>query len=126
MCSTMNKNMELPRPYLEKRPWGEFIEFSKNTLSTVKIITVEANQAFSLQTHSKRDEFWHIISGSGILTIGKSTSKASAGQDYFVPRNTNHRAEAQSEKLVLLEISFGEFDEDDIKRLDDRYGRIKS
>jgi mannose-6-phosphate isomerase len=116
--------MQAPTPYQEKRPWGEFVEFIRNAPSTVKIITVNVGEAFSLQTHSKRDEFWHVISGEGSITIGDAQFAVRSGQDHFIPRGTNHRIEAGEENVVILEISLGDFDEADITRLEDRYGRI--
>ncbi len=108
----------------EERPWGFFERFTENDLSTVKIITIRANEAFSLQKHGKRDEFWKIISGSGTVTIGNEKKEAGPDKTFFIPRGTLHRGEAGSDDLVFLEISFGEFDENDIIRIDDRYNRV--
>jgi mannose-6-phosphate isomerase len=115
---------DAPRPYQEKRPWGDFIEFMKNTASTVKIITVNPGESLSLQHHKNRDEFWHIISGEGSATIGDITHPLYAGSEHFVTRGTAHRLTAGSTSLVVLEIALGEFDENDIVRLEDRYGRV--
>lgn len=115
--------MQPPKPYREKRPWGEFVEFSRNTPSTVKIITVNAGEAFSLQKHTKRDEFWKILDGEGKIFIGDSISNLEVGKEYYIQRGTSHRIEAGSTSVRILEISFGDFDEKDIVRLEDRYGR---
>jgi len=111
------------RPLRDDRPWGNFIEFTKNEPSTVKIITVNPGEAFSLQKHAKRDEFWHVISGDGTVTVGDEKKPGEAGSEFFIPRGTNHRLEAGSTPVVFLEVSFGEFDESDITRIDDKYGR---
>lgn len=118
--------MQSPNPYREKRPWGEFVEYTRNTESTVKIITVNPNEALSLQHHHNRDEFWHVISGDGNIRIGDKTFKVVVGENHFVPKETAHRIEAGVLPLVILEISFGKFDENDIVRLEDRYGRASS
>ena len=115
--------MNAPTPYQEKRPWGEFVEFIRNAPSTVKIITVNTNEAFSLQTHSRRDEFWYVISGEGTITVGDAQFAVRSGQDHFIPRGTNHRIQSGNEPVVILEISLGDFDETDITRLEDKYGR---
>ncbi len=115
--------MQSPKPYREERPWGEFVEFTKNASSTVKIITVKPGEALSLQRHKNRDEFWRVLSGDGFITIGEDRLPAKAGSEYFAPRGTNHRMEGGALPLQILEISFGEFDEDDIERLEDKYGR---
>jgi mannose-6-phosphate isomerase len=90
----------------------------------VKMITVKAGEALSLQKHEKRDEFWKIISGDGWIVKGEERIAAKAGDECFIPRETEHRLEGGSAPLVVLEISFGDFAEDDIVRLEDRYGRV--
>ena len=115
--------MQPPKPYREERPWGEFVEFTRNTPSTVKILTVKAGESFSLQTHSKRDEFWRVISGDGTIEINGSNVPVQTGNNHFVPRSATHRITAGSTDVVILEISFGDFDEKDITRLEDKYGR---
>ncbi|MBC7836979.1 phosphomannose isomerase type II C-terminal cupin domain [Acetobacteraceae bacterium] len=113
----------LPNYEKEERPWGNFERFTLNEKSTVKILTIKAGEAFSLQTHEGRKEFWHIISGNGKITVGTNISEAQAGQEFLVPPRTLHRAEGGSESLVILEISLGEFDESDVTRIEDKYGR---
>ena len=108
----------------EIRPWGDFERFTLNERSTVKIITLKAGEAFSLQTHQHRQEFWRVLSGSGTVTIGGDHRDAAPGNEFFIPYGTNHRAEAGQGGFVFLEIAFGEFDEGDITRLEDKYGRV--
>jgi len=45
------------KTYFEKRPWGNFEQFVKNKLCTVKIITILPRQETSLQFHRNRSEF---------------------------------------------------------------------
>src|SRR3989338_4663707 len=63
----------------EERPWGAFERFTLNEKTTVKIITVNAGEAFSLQTHEHRDEFWRVLSGSGVIHIGDIDKDAHVG-----------------------------------------------
>ena len=112
------------KPYREKKPWGDYEKFTENENSTVKILTINPGEAFSLQHHANRDEYWHVLSGKGRLMIGKETLDLKLKEDYFIPRGTSHRIEALEEKVVVLEISFGDFDEEDIVRLEDKYGRV--
>jgi mannose-1-phosphate guanylyltransferase/mannose-1-phosphate guanylyltransferase/mannose-6-phosphate isomerase len=107
---------------VDKRPWGQFERFTLNEKSTVKIITVLSGEAFSLQYHKNRNEFWYIISGRGTVTLGEEIIKAEAGDKFDIPSGVNHRLEAQ-EDVKFLEIAFGDFNEDDIVRLEDKYGR---
>lgn len=110
-------------PYHEDRPWGSFDQFDQNTSSTVKIIRVKPGECTSLQDHHKRQEFWYIVSGDGQLIIGEDTCVAVVGEHFVVPLGVQHRIQAGTTELVLLEISTGNFDEKDIERLEDKYNR---
>lgn len=107
----------------EIRPWGNFERFTLNESTTVKIVTVNAGEAISLQTHEHRDEFWKVLTGSGVIRIGTVEHDARPGETYFSLRGSEHRVEGGPEGLSFLEIAFGEFDEHDIHRLEDKYGR---
>lgn len=113
----------LSRYEKETRPWGGFERFTLNEATTVKIVTVKPGEAISLQTHKNRDEFWRVIFGSGVITLNDTDHPAKAGDNFFSPRGTKHRVAASPEGLSFLEIAFGTFDEADIHRLEDRYGR---
>jgi len=107
-----------------ERPWGNFERFTLNEPTTVKIITVNADESLSLQTHEQRDEFWYITAGSGMVQIGEAEQEAREGDNFFAPRNTQHRISAGAAGLTFLEVSFGDFTENDEKRLEDKYDRI--
>ena len=110
--------------YQEDRPWGLFRQFTHNEQTTVKLITVRPNEALSLQSHTMRSEFWHILSGAGIVEIGDMKRETSAGEEYEIPVGAKHRISAGAEGLEFLEIAFGDFDESDITHYEDKYGRI--
>lgn len=110
--------------YEEERPWGSFRQFTENASSTVKIITVSPNKKLSLQSHKKREEFWKVVAGSGFFQINKESQTVSVGDERIVPVETLHRIEAGSEGMTVLEISTGEFEEGDITRYEDDYGRV--
>jgi len=109
---------------LHTRPWGSFIEFTKNDPTTVKIIIVNPNEEFSLQYHKNREEFWRVLSGNPTITIGDKEFTAKKGDEFIVEKGENHRISAEDTEARILEISFGEFDENDIVRLKDKYGRV--
>lgn len=114
--------------YTEQRPWGKFEQFTRNQRTTVKIITIEPGQILSLQYHSLRDEFWHILEGEALVTVGMETvSSVLPGAEFFIPRKTLHRIGSlrRDKGVKFLEIAFGKFDESDIVRVEDRYGRNK-
>jgi mannose-6-phosphate isomerase-like protein (cupin superfamily) len=108
----------------DKRPWGFFRQFTENEPSTVKLINVDAGHRLSLQYHNKRSEFWVVLSGNPLITVGKKEKRANAGDEFFIPLKANHRIEGTEENAQILEIAFGDFDENDIVRIDDNYGRV--
>lgn len=110
--------------YQEERPWGNFRRFTENTPSTVKIITIKPGEELSLQSHTKRSEFWKVISGSGMYDISGGKHDFYVGDEIFVPIGSKHKLFAGKEGLVVLEIAIGEFDEGDIVRYEDKYGRV--
>lgn len=107
-----------------EKPWGNFRQFTHNESSTVKILTLNPNEFFSLQTHQKRAEFWHMISGSGFIQIEDTKTKVEVGDELEIGTGMRHRIIAGPKGLQVLEISTGDFDEDDIVRYEDKYGRI--
>lgn len=107
----------------EERPWGSFTQFILNEPSTIKRIVVHAGEALSLQRHKNRAEFYYIFSGNGFITVGDKRLEARPGDSFFIPQEGLHRAEGGTEDLIFIEIALGTFDESDIERLEDKYGR---
>ena len=105
-------------------PWGTEDLFVMNKLATVKLLNIRAGEAPSLQYHHHRDEFWKIISGPPDIIIGDETFHSKIGQEFKIPAMTKHRIMATDNDAIVLEISTGEFDENDIVRLEDKYGRV--
>ena len=116
--------MRLTHHTKEERPWGNFERFTLNEPSTVKIITINPNQELSLQQHEHRDEEWRIVQGSGKVIVGEKQTEVHPGDEFFVERGMKHRVEAGKDGLMFLEVALGEFDESDIKRFEDKYGRV--
>jgi mannose-6-phosphate isomerase len=112
--------------YSEERPWGRFEKFHENELCTVKLIYVKANARLSLQFHKSRWEFWKIIKGTAQVELDKKHLTIKEGEVIVIPKNTKHRVKALASECVILEISYGRFDENDIVRLEDDYQRTVS
>jgi mannose-6-phosphate isomerase len=109
----------------ESRPWGKFERFTLNEPSTVKLVYVQSGKRLSLQYHNKRTEFWKVIKGPVTIQIGKEVRILMTGHSITIPEGTVHRLIGMDgvPQAVVLEISFGEFDEADIVRLEDDYSR---
>ncbi len=106
-----------------EKPWGKFEQFTLNEISTVKIITVHKDASLSLQTHKNRTEFWRVLSGHPLITIGSKIIRGNPDEEFFIEKTEAHRLEAPDDDVQVLEIAHGNFDEQDIIRLEDKYGR---
>jgi len=106
------------------RPWGKFTQYTHNQQTTVKIIEVKPQGKLSVQRHKNRDELWVPLDVGLYALIAEETIRMLPNQEYFIPRGTVHSVENLSIcDCRFLEIAFGHFDEDDIERLEDKYGR---
>lgn len=116
----------------EQRPWGTWRIILDTPETTVKVITIEPGQMLSLQSHQLRSETWHVVQGevivycSGTDTVMMQPGTAWLGVDhtYHIPRNIKHRLINPSEHpAVIIETIKGVYDEEDIIRYQDSYGR---
>ena len=106
-----------------EKPWGKFEQFTHNELTTIKILSINLGGSLSLQDHGHRSEFWRVLFGHPIVTIGKTIIKAKPGDEFIIESLEPHQLEAKDDAVQVLEIAHGNFDENDIKRLKDKYGR---
>jgi len=112
------------------KPWGGFMTFAKNEKVTVKILKIEQGQETSLQNHRNRDEDWYVLKGKLRIQYGNDirerleTIVLNKGGGITIARGMLHRASAIDDALIL-EVSHGQFDEADIVRYEDKYGRAK-
>ena len=123
----MNKNLN--KKWIS-RPWGKMIRFCKNAENvTVKVLYIAYNECISLQRHKKRDQFYFILDPITIVRMNKSGNKifteAQPGEEFYFHRGNVHRAiNTKTYPFArYLEISFGNYDEKDIERIEDKYGR---
>jgi mannose-6-phosphate isomerase-like protein (cupin superfamily) len=110
-------------PYIEHRPWGTFEQFSHNEPSTVKILTVNPGEELSTQYHKHREEFWRVLAGNGEVLQGETWYPAQPGDTFFIKQGMLHSIRGGRGPLQILEIATGDFDENDIVRVTDKYGR---
>jgi mannose-1-phosphate guanylyltransferase/mannose-6-phosphate isomerase len=126
----MSETFEMETPVIDQRPWGRFIKFSQNSMNTVKIIEIKPGQQLSTKTHTNRDEMWIALDQGLVALVGDETvfmkDMELEIEPVWVPRGTTHSLKNVNAGLDarLLEISFGEFDENDFKRIRDEYGRV--
>lgn len=107
----------------DERPWGRFTQFAQNQACTVKVIEVAAGGMLSLQRHTRRDELWVALDPGLVFEIGDDKVAATVGEAHLVRRGEVHRVSAGDRAGRFLEVAFGDFDEGDIERIEDAYGR---
>ena len=105
------------------RPWGNFVQYVHNEQCTVKIITVNPDHILSKQAHKNRDELWVVLDEGLRVELDDKVIDPKPGDEIIVKRTTKHRLSSLGKKARILEISLGDFDEDDIERFEDVYGR---
>lgn len=108
---------------VDKRPWGGWEKFVENKECTVKIISVNPNSKLSYQYHHHREEFGRVISGQGQIMIDDKIIDVKEGDEFYIPVKAKHRAMTTDWAMQYLEIALGDFDENDIVRLEDDYNR---
>lgn len=108
-----------------KRPWGQYDILLDKPYTKVKEITVKPHARLSLQLHKNRAEYWVIVEGDPIVTLGEESKQLVPGMLVFIPKETKHRiANISDEPVKFIEVQIGDsFEESDIVRLEDDYGR---
>ncbi|MEU6040106.1 MULTISPECIES: phosphomannose isomerase type II C-terminal cupin domain [Actinomadura] len=112
-----------PPVEVDRRPWGSFERFTHNEASTVKVIHVAPGQRLSLQRHRHRDELWVALDPGAVFEVDGRRLLPEVGERVFIRAGQTHRLGSSGPAVRVLEIAFGHFDEDDIERLEDAYGR---
>ena len=109
----------------ETRPWGSFTILDEGEGFKVKRISVNPSHKLSLQYHHHRSEHWTVIQGEATVTVGESTKPVKINESVYIPLKEKHALANEGEELMqLIEVQLGDYlGEDDIVRLEDRYGR---
>ena len=110
------------------RPWGSYTVLEDAADCKVKRLVVKPGHVLSLQLHHRRSEHWTVVEGTAKVRIGDSERLLAHNESAYIPMNTVHRLEnPTATDIHLIEVQCGDyFGEDDIVRLEDRYGRVPS
>jgi mannose-1-phosphate guanylyltransferase len=108
------------------RPWGMYDSIDNGVRYQVKRITVKPGAKLSVQMHHHRAEHWIVVSGTAKITNGDKSYLLTENQSTFIPVGQIHALENPGKiPLELIEVQSGAYlEEDDIVRLEDRYGRF--
>lgn len=121
-------------------PWGKWEDLLHDPEQPyrVKKITVNPGGKLSVQYHLKRGEVWTVVEGVGKVFVSNlpfdaneadlkiSEIEVKVGSFMEVPLQHIHSIEVSEDAqkpLVIIEVQIGLSTEDDIVRLEDRYGR---
>ncbi len=109
------------------RPWGEYYGWDSGRGWNLKTIYISPSKRLSLQYHHRREEWWLLVSGDALAEVreGKEhiTLPLKKGEVFRVSKGQVHRLSSKRGGVVV-EVAYGDFDEDDIVRLEDDYRRI--
>lgn len=107
------------------RPWGIYDSIDSGERYQVKRITVKPGAKLSVQMHHHRAEHWIVVSGTAKVTNGDKTFLVTENESTYIPIGQVHALENPGVlPLEMIEVQSGSYlGEDDIVRLEDKYGR---
>ncbi|MDR1189903.1 MAG: hypothetical protein LBK95_21020 [Bifidobacteriaceae bacterium] len=105
------------------RPWGSFRQYAHNRPVTVSLMEVKEGQRTSLQAHPGRGELWIVLDEGAKVHIGAHEWNAEKGEEIWIPAAGKHRLGSMKGTVRVLEIAFGNWQQDDIVRFEDDYSR---
>jgi len=114
------------KPFVEyvERPWGNFKQFTHNIPCTVSLMQVQPGQRLSLQSHTGRAELWIVLDEGAVVQVGDEIKICKPYDEIWIPANERHRLSCEGEQPVrVLEVAFGNWQQDDITRYEDDYNR---
>ena len=92
----------------------------------LKKIVIKSGESPSYQYHFKRSEIWVLVKGTGKVKIDDKVHHYEQGDIVIIPKEAKHQITNTGDgDLIFIEIQLGDyFGEDDIVRLEDKYGRL--
>ena len=109
-----------------KRPWGMYRVLLETPYTKVKEIVINPMQRFSLQYHNHRSEVWTVVQGNGLVQLGSESEEIFTEDVIEIIEGEHHRMTAGEQGITFIEVQLsptGNFEENDIVRLEDDYGR---
>ena len=114
---------ELQEIITTEKPWGRFIQYVLNQPVTVKILEIRAGEQVSYQYHHHRSELWIPLDEGACINLDGTMQRPEPMEPVLIPQGAKHQLIGESKDYRILEIASGHFDEEDIVRLSDKYGR---
>lgn len=114
---------EMPEIAHVERPWGSFEQYANNEDVTVSLMMVKPGQRLSLQSHTGRAELWIVLDDGASVQVDDEILYPKAGDKIWIPANARHRLSSLGTVVRVLEVAFGNWQQEDITRFDDDYSR---
>lgn len=120
------------RPIPENKPevnrvvrhWGTFNQYAFNQEVTVSLMVVQPDKRLSFQSHTGRAELWIVLDPGAEIQLNDDILHPQPGDEVFIPANARHRLSCNgTTEIRVLEIAFGNWQQADITRYDDDFGR---
>jgi len=105
------------------RPWGEFWQYAHNQEVTVSLMQVQPGQRLSLQSHRGRAELWIALDEGAKVEVDDQIYFPKAGEQIWIPAQARHRLSSVAGAVRVLEVAFGNWQQEDIQRYQDDYAR---
>jgi mannose-1-phosphate guanylyltransferase/mannose-6-phosphate isomerase len=107
------------------RPWGTYTVLEEGPRFKIKRITVKPGASLSLQYHHHRSEHWIVVTGTARVDDGDKEQLVQTNESTYIPAGRPHRLSNPGvTELAIIEVQCGEYlGEDDIVRMEDKYGR---
>ena len=124
----------MPEHYIENRPWGSYEILTQFTVNEpgfsdvcVKKMIIKPGQRVSYQSHKQRNEHWFFVQGAGKVILNDKELEVKVGSFVDIKIGDKHRVinTSKNQDLIFIESQTGHYDESDIERFEDDYGRTK-
>jgi mannose-1-phosphate guanylyltransferase/mannose-6-phosphate isomerase len=105
------------------RPWGSQKQYAHNQEVTVTLIVLSPGHRLSLQSHANRAELWIVLDEGAVIQVGEEVLHPKPGDEIWIPAGVRHRLSNTGVEVRVLEVGFGDWQQVDITRFQDDYGR---
>jgi len=105
------------------RPWGHFEQYAHNQPVTVSLMHVHEGETLSLQSHTRRAELWIVLDDGARVEVDDDVRHPRAGDKVWIPLGARHRLASERGTVRVLEVAFGDWQLNDIRRYEDVYQR---
>ena len=125
MTDFATKPIPLEKPPVKQveRPWGSFNQYAFNQDVTVSLMTVQPGQRLSLQSHTGRSELWIVLDEGAEITVDGQVIHPGRMEEIWIRVGAKHRLASLGTEVRVLEVAFGNWQQEDIVRYSDDYER---